>query len=96
MDDTYKQVTDLYNDLAAISEQGSEAQVEEFIKERFSQLPEEVKGELLARMYLESVAQRVEEEDTIAAIQERGLEALDELDAEGKQGSEESRSYSQT
>lgn len=82
MDDTQKQLMDFYNDLSQVSASGDEAKVEEFMKERFTKLPEDMQGELLARMYLESVAQKVEGEDALAAVQERALQVLGESEKE--------------
>lgn len=69
-----------YNELAQLQRDGKEGEAEMLLQERFTQLPEDVQGELLARMYFNSLAERIVQEDAIAEVQEKGLEALDALD----------------
>ena len=71
----------LYTKLQALSEKGDEAAAQELIGKEFSKLPEDVQGELLARVYFKSLQEENERAPVIAQIQEKGLELLDTLDA---------------
>jgi hypothetical protein len=70
----------LYNDLAALQREGKQIEAQTLLKERFVQLPEDVQGELLARLYMNSLVEKVEREDAVGFVQEKGLEAFDALD----------------
>jgi hypothetical protein len=70
----------LYNDLAQLQGEGKEQEAQSLLSERFAQLPEDVQGELLARLYLNALAEKVERENAIALVQEKGLATLEALD----------------
>jgi hypothetical protein len=78
--DSSEQLVHLYNDLAALQRDGKAAEAQALLQERFAQLPEDVQGELLAHLYLNSLTQKIEREDSVAIAQAKGLEALDALD----------------
>ena len=78
--DKFELLSALYNDAAKLVEEGKENEAQELLKKRFAELPEDVQGEIMARMYLNSLADRVERENAVAKVQERGLAALDALD----------------
>ena len=78
-----------YNQLAKLQGEGKESEMQTLLQERFTQLPEDVQGELLARLYLNSLVEKVEQEDAIGLVQEKGLEALDALEILRKKIKEE-------
>lgn len=75
-----QQLIQLYNELAQLQREGKIAEGQKLLQERFAELPEDVQGELLARLYLNSLVEKVEQEDALALVQEKGLEALDALE----------------
>lgn len=75
------QLEAFYAQLLALSEKGDEAGAQGLIGKEFPKLPEDVQGELLARMYFKSLQDENERASVIAQVQEKGLELLDTLDA---------------
>ncbi len=78
--ETSEKLIALYNELAQLQREGKIAEGQKLLQERFADLPEDVQGELLARLYMNSLVEKVEREDAIALAQEKGLEALDALE----------------
>lgn len=76
----YEALLNFYNELTTLVQVGDDAKVQEAVAKRFGELPEDVQGELLTRMYLKGMQEKVEESDTLAAIQEEGLAALETLE----------------
>ena len=73
-------LTGLYNELLTLQGAGKDNEVRAFMENRFTQLPEDVQGELLARLYLQSLATRIAGEDAVAETQVKGLAMLDALE----------------
>ncbi len=71
---------DLYNELARLQREGKRDEAQKLLSERFAQLPEDVQGELLANMYVNALQERVAQEDALAEVIGKGIEALDALD----------------
>ena len=69
-----------YEELSALAEQRNEAQAQELIAKRFSELPENVQAELLARLYFNALEEQGIDADAVAEMQEKGLAALDALE----------------
>src|SRR4051812_16901297 len=80
MENQSEKLIALYNDLSKLQAEGKEAEAKKLLEERFLELPEDVQGELLARMYMNALVEKVEREDALALVQEKGLEALDALE----------------
>jgi len=70
-----------YTKLEALYRKEDEAAAQKLIAEEFPKLPEEVQGEILARMYFKGLEEQNRQAATVAQIQEKGLEVLDALDA---------------
>jgi uncharacterized protein involved in exopolysaccharide biosynthesis len=71
----------LYAKLRALHEKGDETEAQKLIGKEFPNLPEDVQGEILARLYFSTLQEQTAQAATIAAVQEKGLEVLDTLDA---------------
>lgn len=76
-----QQLEALYKQLVELSNAGDEAGAQKLIKERFAELPEDLQGEILARMYFANVQREIEDVETLASVQERALSSLDMLEA---------------
>ena len=70
-----------YTKLEALYRKGDEATAQQLIAEEFPKMSEEVQGEILARMYFKGLDEQNRQAETVARIQEKGLEVLDALDA---------------
>ena len=75
----YKELLQLYNELVALAETSTE-DAQKLIQERFAELPEDVQGELLARMYFKALEDTVEQVQVLGHVQEKGLEALEQME----------------
>jgi hypothetical protein len=73
-------LTSFYNKLRSLSVAGDENSAKELIRVEFPKLPERVQGEILTSLYMAELRSQNEDADTIANIQERGLEILDALE----------------
>ena len=77
----YETLLDFYNDLKAVVEEGDEQKTQAMLAERFAQLPEDMQGELLMRLYFSAIDEEAKQANAIADFQTKGLDALDALDA---------------
>ena len=76
----YEALLNFYNELSALAEAGDEKKAQDLMREKFTQLPEDVQGEIIARLYFKAAEDEVTEAQAIAEIQEKGLVALDTLE----------------
>jgi hypothetical protein len=76
----YQELLNFYTQLSDLSAAGKEQEAAELIGKRFSELPQDVQGEILTRMYARALEEQTEEIGTIADIQEKGLAVLDSLE----------------
>jgi hypothetical protein len=72
---------DFYDSLLTFAQHDDEKGAQKYIQEHFSELPEDVQGELLTRLYFRAAEDEVEEAATLGVIQERGIEAIEALEA---------------
>ena len=77
----YETLLDFYNDLNVLLDAGDDVQAEALIHSRLAQLPEDMRGEILTRVYFESLGRRAEEIHAVAVLQEKGLVAIEMLEA---------------
>ena len=76
----HDKLQELQEKLEKLYEQGDEAGAQTLIGEEFPKLPEEVQGELLARMYFKTLGDQNRQAEILAQVQEKALDALDALD----------------
>ncbi|PIR83763.1 hypothetical protein COU18_03775 [Candidatus Kaiserbacteria bacterium CG10_big_fil_rev_8_21_14_0_10_51_14] len=74
------QIEEIHDEIAGRVNRGDEKGAMEYLKGRFSELPEEVQGEILTRAYLHALEQETARLEKIADIQDRALTALTVLD----------------
>jgi hypothetical protein len=77
----YETLLAFYNDLSVLVDAGDDAQAETLIQSRLAELPEDVRGELMTRVYFEALGRRAEEVHAVAVLQEKGLVAIEILEA---------------
>ena len=76
----YDTLQKFYEQLSTLAEQGDEAQAQELLGKRFSELPEDMQAELLTRLYFNALEEQGRDADAVAQLQEKGLAALDALE----------------
>lgn len=79
-EDSSNKLRELFKELTRLQGEGKEEEAKQLLSERFDALPDETKGELLAHLYIQALDEKVAREDTIADIQLRGMQALDQLE----------------
>ncbi len=80
----------VHDKLVELAQAGNEQAAEAYLIEQMPRLPEDLRKEIIARAYFESLVDEAEETEAIAAIQERGLAAIEVLENALKELSEES------
>ena len=75
-----EELTAVYDKLVELTEAGNEDAAQQFLTDQMSRLPEEVRKEIIARAYFDSLVQEAEEIQDIADIQMRGLAAIEMLE----------------
>lgn len=76
---------DLYKKLLEFSARGDEAGAQEYIAKHFSELPEDVQGEIMTRLYFSAVEDELEEKRGIMQMQKEGIDAIRVLEMLKKQ-----------
>ena len=80
-----EQLRGFFDELSALAERGDEAAAKALIRKRFLELPKDVQGELLTRLYFLAAEEEAIEAGAAAAVQERALDlaaALESLKAQ--------------
>ena len=75
-----QELKEFIDKLAAITETGTEAQVRAFVDSQFPRLPEEMKIEIAARVFADSINAEAQELETLEDIQNEELGAVEELE----------------
>ena len=86
-----EELTAVYDKLLELTGAGNGDAAQTYLIERMPRLPEEVRKEIIARAYFDSVVEEVAEIEAIADIQREGLAAIEILErfiAENKEETE--------
>ena len=84
-------ILNLYKQLLELAEKGDETKTAEVMAQRFAELPEDMQGEILTRLYFKSLEERAEEIETIPELQERTMEVIGELEIQQKKLEDEGK-----
>ena len=82
-------IEEVHNEIVAQLARGNERGAMDYLRSRFSELPEELQGEILTQAYLNAMRERTERMKAVNEIQEQSiaiLQALDVLKAEIEKG----------
>ena len=81
----HDEIVAFYNEIVELSNQGKEKEVQHLLATKFSQLPEDMQGEVLATLYANSTIKEAENNQIATEIREQAYAALDELDSMEKE-----------
>ncbi len=74
-------IQDFYTALASFAQTGDEAGAKKYLEENFKNLPEDVQGEMLTRLYFEGLKDEADEVKILGEVQEKGLHLAQMLEA---------------
>lgn len=75
----YPTLRDLYRQFTDILQNGTEEDARNFLVNHFSELPEELQGEVAFQFFREGLAQTADDQSAVATLQEEGMDALGRL-----------------
>jgi len=81
----YESLVNFYNELSAFAEKGDEQGAQKFLEKNFPVLPEELQGELLTRLYFNTLQEETERLQMLADIQQKTLDVIDALEAQKRE-----------
>lgn len=69
-----------YGNLSALVAEGKEKEANEYLSHHLSRFPEDLKNEILGKMFFEAIVDEAREIETIADIQEEGVSTIKALE----------------